>query len=76
MNFLDVLKKCEPNVSQISRDAGVSRQATYLWVDNHLPDKSVFESLKAMDKYHDELVHFDYDSARGKRPVGRPPKGA
>ena len=72
MDFLDVLKKIEPNVSQIARDAGLKRQAVYLWKNGGMPRRVVFDRLKGMDKYKDLLVDLDYESLRGKSPLGRP----
>ncbi len=71
MNFLNILKKCEPNVSQITRDAGVSRQAVYLWQDNRMPRRDVFAKLADMDKYKEELMHLDYEVLRSAIPLGR-----
>lgn len=71
MNFLNILKKCEGNVSQITRDAGVSRQAVYLWQDNRMPRQQVFAKLAGMDKYKDELMKLDYEILRSAIPLGR-----
>jgi hypothetical protein len=72
VNFLNILKKCEPVVSQIARDAGVSRQAVYLWTSGGLPMRSVFDKLLAMDKYKEELLKIDYEAARNAKPLGYP----
>lgn len=71
MNFLEELKKCEPNVTQISRDAGLARQAVYLWKDGAIPRKAVFDALKAMDKYQQVLANLCYNDLRAKMPYGR-----
>lgn len=70
MNLLSVLKQCEPNVSQITRDAGVSRQAVYLWA-NGLPRPDVFKRLLAMPKYKEALSVIDYNKERALLPLGR-----
>jgi hypothetical protein len=70
VNFLEVLKECEPVVSQICRDAGVSRQAVYLWKDG-LPRRGVFKKLSEMDKYKKTLSRVDYESLREASPLGR-----
>lgn len=70
MNLLNILKECEPNISQIGRDAGVSRQAVYLWTDGHLPSKEAFTALQEQEKYS-ALLAYNYDDLE-KRPVGRP----
>ena len=71
MNFLEELKKCEPNVTQISRDAGLARQAVYLWKDGAIPRSTVFQALKAMDKYKPVLSGLCYEDLRAKMPYGR-----
>ena len=72
MGFLDKLKKCEPNVSQIARDAGVKRQAVYLWKNEGIPRKVVFDRLLAIDKYKAVLLAMDYGLLRRGSPLGRP----
>ena len=71
MNLLDELKKCEGSMTQISNDAGVSRQAAYQW-NGGLPRREIFDKLLAMDKYKEVLGGFDYDKARGGAPLGYP----
>ena len=71
MNFLEALKKCEPNVSQIARDANLKRQAVYLWKNGSVPRKEVFKRLAAMDKYKEELSKLDYEYLRMNMPYGR-----
>ncbi|AZU97913.1 hypothetical protein [Vibrio phage LP.1] len=73
MNFLEELKKAEPNVSQIARDSGLSRQAVHAWKDGHIPSFEVFASLRKMEKYKSVLFDMDYNALRKVRPVGRPP---
>jgi len=70
VSFLAILKKCEGNVSQITRDAGVSRQAVYLWKDG-LPRRGVFKRLAKMDKYKEALDKVDYEEWRKDAPLGR-----
>jgi len=72
VDFLDVLKKIEPNVSQIARDAGLKRQAVYLWKDGGMPRQVVFDRLLATDKYKAELITLNYESLRDASPLGRP----
>lgn len=73
MNLLDVLKQAEPNVSQISRDLGVSRQAVYLWRGDHLPSRELFGDMKKNAKYKGVLSDVDFDKdLGGERRVGRP----
>ena len=71
MNLLEILKDCEPNVSQIARDAKVSRQAVYLYTNDSMPVRDVWERLAAIDKYA-VLRGMDYDTLRAKRPIGCP----
>ncbi len=70
MNFLNILKQCESNISQITRDSGISRQGVYCWQIG-LPRRAVFEHLKSMPKYKDALTLIDYDKARAEVPLGR-----
>lgn len=72
MNFLNVLKKCESNVSQIARDTGLKRQSIYGWGNGAFPREDVFKSLLAMDKYSEELSKINYDELRGENKLGRP----
>ena len=71
MNFLNMLKECEPNVAQIARDAGVSRQSVHSWTDNRLPRKGAFDKLASNDKYKANLSELDYDLLRSYAPLGR-----
>ena len=72
MNFLELLKAYEPNVSQIARDADTSRQGVYLWADGRLPSFSTFSKLRKMDKYREALFNLNYEELRKERPIGRP----
>ena len=72
MNLIDILKQCEPNISQIARDCGVTRAAPGLWVNGHIPSESTFNALVSNEKYTSALANFDYGELRKKRPVGRP----
>ena len=74
MNFLKTLKECEPNVSQITRDANVSRQAVYGWKVG-IPRPDVFKRLSELDKYKEALSNIDYEEARSSVPLGRRVKG-
>jgi hypothetical protein len=71
MELLEELKKCEPSVTQIAKDAASTRQAVYLWKDDRLPRDSVFNRLASMDKYKEALSRFDYKAMRGNIPYGR-----
>jgi len=71
VNFLEQLKKCEPNVTQISRDAGLARQAVYLWKGGAIPREGVFNHLKAMAKYSKVLSGLNYKALRNETPYGR-----
>jgi len=71
LNLLEILKECEPNVSQIARDAQLERQAVYLWKDGRVPRESVFNRLLAMDKYKPVLVKMNYKELRDSAPLGR-----
>lgn len=71
MDLLDILRECEPNVSQIARDAKVSRQAVYLYTNDSLPVREVWERLSGMEKYS-RLRGMDYETLRAKRPIGCP----
>ena len=73
MDFLTILKKCEPNITQIARDVGLSRQAVYLWVNGSMPVRSVFDVLLANEKYSAALSEMDYDNLREQKPLGRTP---
>ena len=71
MNLLEKLKTCEPNVSQIARDAQLERQAVYLWKDGRVPREVVFNRLLAIPKYCSVLGHLDYQALRDSVPLGR-----
>lgn len=71
-DFIDVLKKCEPSGTQIAKDAGVARQAVYLWKNGSLPRKDTFNKLAENHKYKAALLELDYDVLRAQLPVGRP----
>jgi len=70
MNFLNILKNCEPNISQITRDSGVSRRAVYNW-ESALPRRDVFNHLLGMNKYKEALSAIDYNKERLLMPLGR-----
>ena len=71
MNLLQELKKCESSITQIAKDAGVARQAVYLWKNDRMPREQVFKRLLAMEKYNDVLSGIDYKTLRDNLPYGR-----
>lgn len=71
-DFIDTLRKCEPSCSIIAKDAGVARQAVYLWKNDHIPSLETFNKLAENDKYKDALAALDYEVLRSMRPMGRP----
>jgi len=71
LNLLEILKECEPNVSQIARDAQLERQAVYLWKDDRVPRESVFKRLLKMEKYNAALSKMNYKELRDSAPLGR-----
>ena len=71
MNLLQELKKCESSITQIAKDAGVARQAVYLWKNDRMPREEVFKRLLAIDKYCEVLGAIDYAALRVNLPYGR-----
>lgn len=71
-DLITILRECEPSCSKIAKDAGVARQAVYLWKDDHIPSLATFNKLAENDKYKDALATLDYESLRALRPMGRP----
>lgn len=72
MNLLEILKKIEPNISQIARDAGLRRQSVYSWGRGSLPRYNLFKELIAMSKYRHELSKLNYNELREEIKLGRP----
>lgn len=73
MSLFAKLKEIEPNVSQIAKDAGVTRQCVYLWVGNSIPRESVFNRLASMEKYKSVFDGVNYSDERAKVPLGKRP---
>lgn len=71
MDFFEKLKACEPCITQIAKDAGISRQAVNGYRHGALPNRTVFDRLLSQEKYS-ALRVFEFETLRAIKPVGRP----